>query len=607
MNKKMLFEQSDLTSLANSIRDRLSSNEALTLDQMSSLLSSSMQYELHYIDVEEDFTFVKNGDLSYTLLETGSDFMKANANNQGFWGALFPVSVKDLFQSNTSNLSGILGFNKPVGLNNLSLLTTIAVSTNDVSPVLDYRSFITRNSNNVRVGDSCLNIAPDLNYRTILHINHDYIFKKGKYVFVCGLLYDATQYSSTLSFNLTGNDYLGGTIKVTSNYYQEETNIPITSLTEEFLELSMLDCYNVNFYDSNNNQLSPSQTIPILGYKTYEINATYEAYLIIRCCQDIYIGATVTVVDDLGNIQTFVVDSDMRDINVVVDYKRTYTISNSYDSRTSSISFTAPSQTEIAYLVDFDFKGWDDNTDDETICKMVALADAEKIDLTKFWKVGDERTITVHTAGLSSVCGTFTYVTDQDRICILMDKDHYNLTTPTTANKTKCSFVVGCKNILEWDQVNNPGRIYYDKMNPSETSTNTGGWDKCPMRTWVQENLFPAIDDGIRPIFKQFQVESTIGDGSTKKVTSNDWLSFFSSVEILNVSAHSEGGSQIEYYKTASNRIKYTMDGNTSNPVKYWTRTAVGDWGGFRLITKEGKYSNYKANNYAGVSFFGCI
>lgn len=231
---------------------------------------------------------------------------------------------------------------------------------------------------------------------------------------------------------------------------------------------------------------------------------------------------------------------------------------------------------------------WSTGTD-EQIAAMVAAADAGKIVLSDYWSAGDTRT--VHLSAMSGLSGTGEKHAAQDVQFVLTDPGHYTL-----ANGQPCNFVV-----LQKDCLNDAGFMHPE-------NTNEGGWNNCPRRTWCNSVYYNAIPSGLRPIFKQFKVHTANGPGSTA-VESTDWFSLFSEKEIFgsttyaNSSAESQN-TQLDYYKTPSNRIKHMK----TNKIRWWERSTDTEFGN--------RYCSVKSSGEAGWSYanynfclapFGCI
>lgn len=231
---------------------------------------------------------------------------------------------------------------------------------------------------------------------------------------------------------------------------------------------------------------------------------------------------------------------------------------------------------------------WSTGTD-EQIAAMVAAADAGKIVLTDYWSAGDTRK--VHLSAMSGLSGTSETHAEQYVRFVLADPGHYTL-----ANGQPCNFVVLQKNCLKMG-----GAMDSDK-------TNKGGWNSCPRRTWCNSVYRDAIPSGLRPIFKQFKVHTADGKGSTT-VESTDWFSLFSEKEIFGSTTNADSSAesqntQLDYYKTSSNRIKL-MNGSAGN---WWERSSTRGYSGrFCRVASDGSAQWSAEDATKGLAPFGCI
>lgn len=231
---------------------------------------------------------------------------------------------------------------------------------------------------------------------------------------------------------------------------------------------------------------------------------------------------------------------------------------------------------------------WSTGTDKQ-IAAMVAAADAGEIVLSDYWSAGDTRT--VHLSAMDVFSGTGDTHAAQDVQFVLTDPGHYTL-----ANGKPCNFVV-----LQKDCLKKLGAM-------NRRNTNSGGWNSCPRRTWCNSVYRDAIPSGLRPIFKQFKVHTADGTGSTA-VESTDWFSLFSEKEIFgsttyaNSSAESQN-TQLDYYKTSSNRIKRV----NGSAISWWERSSTEAYSEcFCHVTPNGAAKQNDANNTRGLAPFGCI
>ena len=231
--------------------------------------------------------------------------------------------------------------------------------------------------------------------------------------------------------------------------------------------------------------------------------------------------------------------------------------------------------------------GWADGTDEE-IAAMVAAADAGKLNLSDHWHVGDERTVQLSAMSATGVGESHAAQSVQ---FVLSDPGHFTL-----ASGKPCNFVVNMKDCLK--------ETGY--MNSS--NTNSGGWNGCARRTWCNNVFRNAIPSGLRPAFKQFKTKAATGTG-TASTTSTDWFALPSEMEVFgrvtyaNSSAES-GNTQLNYYKTSSNRVK-KVNGSAD---WWWERSPCSSYSPyFCIVNYDGSAISSYASGGSGLSPFGCI
>ena len=230
---------------------------------------------------------------------------------------------------------------------------------------------------------------------------------------------------------------------------------------------------------------------------------------------------------------------------------------------------------------------WASGTD-EQIAAMVAAADAGQIDLSDYWSEGDTRTVSLSSMSATGVGESHAAQSVQ---FVLSDPGHFTL-----ASGKPCNFVVNMKDCLK--------ETGY--MNSS--NTNSGGWNGCARRTWCNNVFRNAIPSGLRPAFKQFKTKAATGTG-TASTTSTDWFALPSEMEVFgrvtyaNSSAES-GNTQLNYYKTSSNRVK-KVNGSAD---WWWERSPRSSSStNFCVVVGGGSADRSGASYGNGLSPFGCI
>lgn len=238
---------------------------------------------------------------------------------------------------------------------------------------------------------------------------------------------------------------------------------------------------------------------------------------------------------------------------------------------------------------------WATGTDAQIAAMVAALDDGTLSIANTGWQIGDERVVAL---GAMEATGVSESHAAQNAIFVLMDSQHFDLTTQTSGGDTKDHFVVGLKNCLAeaGSMCNNPSS-FDDKR-----------WFGCTRRTWCNEVFRAAIPETLRACFKQFKCVSSKVAGSSVEIT-NDYFALFAEGEIIGYRQYSdskeaEAVTQIEYYQTSGNRTKY-MAGSASA----WLERGVwaSNPNNFCCMTNSGTPSYTANTNERGLAPFGCI
>ena len=250
--------------------------------------------------------------------------------------------------------------------------------------------------------------------------------------------------------------------------------------------------------------------------------------------------------------------------------------------------------------IDFSTVSWADGTDNEIVA-MVAAADEGKINLSKYWAVGDERT--VHLSAMPATYVGESHVEQDVKLVILSQGGK------TLSDGKECNFIVGLKNCLK----------EYGYMN--DTSSNSCSWNNCARRRWCNGIFKNSIPTTLLPIFKQHINKTATEYNGSSMTDSTDWFALAAGKEVFGTdysSGTSYGGgysnyyeaqvlSQFEYYKTVANRIKTLGEGVTNN--YYWWERSPNDSGSsvFCSVSNHGTASYNDASYAYGLAPFGCI
>ena len=299
-------------------------------------------------------------------------------------------------------------------------------------------------------------------------------------------------------------------------------------------------------------------------------------------------GMVVTATYNSGATEVVTTVSTNPAEGTALDYShKTVTVSYYENGVTKTASFAITVSVKIVT--------WATGTDAE-IADMVTAADAGIINLADYWAVGQERKVELSAMPATGVGESHV---EQTVTMVLMHKGGYTL-----ANGKTCSFVVGQKNGLT-----SQAGGEYGYMNPS--STNSGSWDKCQRRTWCNNIYYNAISVDLRPIFKKFKTVTIEEYSSSTLKTSEDFFALPAEKEVFGDQSYSNATEanalfQLEYYKTASNRIKKIGDKGSASG--WWGRSPSANYDSYFCYVSGSGDANYiGASNAFLLAPFGCI
>ena len=163
---------------------------------------------------------------------------------------------------------------------------------------------------------------------------------------------------------------------------------------------------------------------------------------------------------------------------------------------------------------------------------------------------------------------------------------------------SNCVFLM--KNLLDRTQ----------KMNTE--GTNSGGWAKTLMRTWLNARVYNGLPDQWKLLVQQVKVTSSIGSQSYDLSTSNDYIWLPSCKEVgFNTTTSpyaGESDATINYFTSDQSRIKKLNNG-TGNANYWWLRSPNINYStGFYIVGTSGTCIYYNGAYISiGVCFGFCI
>lgn len=306
-------------------------------------------------------------------------------------------------------------------------------------------------------------------------------------------------------------------------------------------------------------------------------------------------GATVTAHYSSGGTANVTAQATFSPANgTKLTGSGTVTITASYTEE----GITKTATTSVTVKPKLDIVTWSAGTDAQ-IAAMLEAHYAGTINIYDYWKVGDERKVSLSAMAKGAVGETHVA---QTVTLVLMNAGGKTLVTPVNG-KSECAFVVGQKNCLA-----NGTTIEAGYMNGS--NTNSGGWDGCKRRTWCNDTYRNALPAALKALFKQFN-NVTASGGSTAKKTSADYFALPSEVEVFgdvtyaNATAEAEN-TQFDYYKTSANRVK--KKGDSGSAYYWWERSPYsGTSTVFCGVISDGSADYNGASYTGGIAPFGCI
>ena len=393
-----------------------------------------------------------------------------------------------------------------------------------------------------------------------------------------------------ITVTCTSSAFIGETVTVTATGQTTQTKTVTDSLTLDFY-------VDKATWTVSNSKTSTTSTVIVTEYATTYSNTVSLASIVVTCDDNSFIGQTITCSNGAETLSETVPAG--KTVTFYVDLG-TWTLYNPVNGRNED-PITVSSYTSYSFtmkkLAIVTFGGGTD----EQIVAMVEASDRGEIDLSQYWNVGDERTISL---SAMSATGVGESHVAQTATLVLLHKGLYDLKTATAGGRSKCAFIVGLKNSLKETGYMN------------DTNTNSGSWKNSKRRAWCNSVFYNAIPSSIRSIFKEFKtVTASVYNGSTNETT-EDYFALPAGKEVFGADGNQGGGysnqtegnalTQFTYYATSANRIKKL--GDDGSATYWWERSPYYDNAAyFCLVYSGGSASYYYASNAYGLAPFGCI
>ena len=231
-------------------------------------------------------------------------------------------------------------------------------------------------------------------------------------------------------------------------------------------------------------------------------------------------------------------------------------------------NYTAPTSKTCAVTVSF----LKDNFADNDWSAIIAACHSGSVPST--WVVGNSKTMTINGAS---------YQVD------IIGKNH---DTYTAGGKAPLTF-----------QLHD---CYADTKVMNSSSTNSGGWTSCAMRSTHLPAILALMPTEIQNGIREVNKLTSAGSQSATINTTADKLFLLSEVEIFGSTSCSAAGegTQYDYYKAGNSKVK----NRNGSAARWWERSPSGSNSAiFCGVNSNGGANYYYASTASGVAFGFCF
>lgn len=382
-----------------------------------------------------------------------------------------------------------------------------------------------------------------------------------------------------------GSDFVGQTYTVTGGANETYTGlVPESQIVT--LNIKEMDAEYVISCASENGTVYDRTVTVGNYYGIYPFNfVSFLAHLVVKADA----GATIRAT---GTKKTYTSVADANGYcTLSIGFADTYSVTATLNGETTvpvTVAVTTSGETYSCIALFLTIVGWADGTDDE-IAAMLDAARAGTIDLQTDagWAVGDVRTIQ-----------TKEFTDNYPKVHVSQSID---IVISSFEDYNEC----GCVMQFDFkDSLATGVRI-------NATNTVAGGYRASEMFTDTLPKLANALPSWLSSRLLEFSVHVKASAGSLSDVIDiieGNKLALRSEIEIFGVVNYTTPGegTQIEYYKTAENRVKRL--GHTGAVSSWWERSPSGkDTAYFCYINANGGSAHSRPNIGYGLAPFGCI
>lgn len=264
---------------------------------------------------------------------------------------------------------------------------------------------------------------------------------------------------------------------------------------------------------------------------------------------------------------------------------------------------------------------WSSGTDEEIAAMINAYyaGDLSYSDISSVWTVGDVRRISIGAIPTTDSAGNYNVQESHEPQTLsfaILGWQTHELTTPSdywsnydpdNPNMQYSLMAIGALEVM--------GAFYTDKENKIGTATYgtindidsvSGGWGACGRRKWCNYGFYNALPTTLKNAIKNVNVKyrNYADNPSTRSVSDKVFLPAVNEINNSGTGADSYEGSQLAYYATAANRVKYPIT-QINGSRQYWTRSiySSSNW----YATYGTSMQRIAANNAVAIAPMFCV
>ena len=159
----------------------------------------------------------------------------------------------------------------------------------------------------------------------------------------------------------------------------------------------------------------------------------------------------------------------------------------------------------------------------------------------------------------------------------------------------------GGKAPISWEMVG----VLDEEHEMNERATNAGGWEKCSMRKWLDNDLFDKLPDDLKRVIKPVVKKTSAGGESNEITETVDKLWLYSEKEMCGRSYYSAPGEGhwYELYRQEDTPWHKKEKNGDGSATYWWLRSPyLGSTTAFCVVSSNGTRSYSSASGTAGVA-----